>query len=144
GPVAAPDHHHALDACCPGPPDGSIAVTVKLFVVQMAVRIDQPDAQRCTQFKGVRIHFRCAPTGMSSRKLASTGLPPSTDAATIMPFEVRPRSLRGARLATITTLRPTSASGAYASAMPATIDRGSASAKSTFKCNSLSAPLTRS
>jgi len=31
--------------------------------------------------------------------------------ATIMPFDSRPRSLRGARLATITTLRPMSASG---------------------------------
>src|ERR1700731_5171043 len=51
------------------------------------------------------------PNGTSSRKLASTGLPPSGEAATIMPFDSNPRNLRGARFATITTLRPISVSG---------------------------------
>ena len=58
------------------------------------------------------LYFSLAPTGTSSKKAASTGFPPSSDAATIMPFDSSPRSLRGARLATITTLRPTSVSGA--------------------------------
>src|SRR5579864_6807685 len=57
-------------------------------------------------------YFNRAPTGTSSRKLASTGFPPSSDAATIIPFDSMPRSFRGARLATITTLRPTRVSGA--------------------------------
>src|SRR2546421_11999897 len=66
------------------------------------------------------IYFSLAPTGTSSRKLTSTGLPSSpTDAATIMPLDSSPRSLRGWRLATITTLRPISVSGAYAVAIPA-------------------------
>ena len=59
-----------------------------------------------------RPYFSLAPTGTSSKNPASTGCPPSSDAATIMPFDSRPRSLRGARFATITTLRPTSVSGA--------------------------------
>ncbi len=58
------------------------------------------------------VYFRRAPTGTSSRNPASTGLPSPREAATIMPFDSRPRSLRGCRLATITTLRPTSDSGA--------------------------------
>ena len=62
--------------------DHLLAVFVEAFVVQVAVRIDQR-------------HFRRAPTGMSSRNPASTGLPPSTEAATIMPFDSMPRSLRG-------------------------------------------------
>ena len=56
-------------------------------------------------------YFSRAPTGTSSRKPASTGFPPSSDAATIMPFDSRPRIFRGARLATITTLRPTKSLG---------------------------------
>src|ERR1022692_4409774 len=56
-------------------------------------------------------YFSLVPMGTSSRKLASTGFPPSGEAATIMPLDSSPRSLRGARLATITTLRPISVSG---------------------------------
>ena len=51
-------------------------------------------------------YFNLVPRGTSSKKLASTGFPPSSDAATIIPFDSSPRSLRGARFATITTLRP--------------------------------------
>src|SRR5882757_6859507 len=58
-----------------------------------------------------KLYFNLAPTGTSSKNPANTGLPPSSDAATIIPFDSSPRSLRGARLATITTLRPTSGSG---------------------------------
>ena len=74
------------------------AIFVEFGVVQVSVRIDQP-------------HLRRAPTGISSWKPASTGLPPSTDAATIIPFDSMPRSFRGCRLATITTLRFTNSSG---------------------------------
>ena len=96
--VAGADGQDALDSGRAGALDRGGTVRVKFLVVQMAVRIDDR-------------HFNRAPTGISSRKLASTGLPPSIDAATIMPFEVSPRNLRGCRFATITTLRPTSASG---------------------------------
>src|SRR5450432_807741 len=82
------------------------------------------------------------PTGTSSRKLASTGLPSSPkDAATIMPLDSSPRSLRGARLATITTLRPISFSGSYEMAIPATTCRTSVP-MSTSRRSSLSAPFT--
>ena len=96
--VAGADGHHALHAGGAGALDHLLAVGVELGVVQVAVGIDQP-------------HFRRAPTGMSSWKPASTGLPPSTDAATIMPLDSMPFSLRGCRLATITTLRFTRSAG---------------------------------
>src|SRR6266478_3399930 len=67
-----------------------------------ASRVQAEDRQR---------YFSLVPSGTSSRKLASTGLPPSGDAATIMPLDSRPRSLRGARFATITTFRPINVSG---------------------------------
>ena len=38
-------------------------------------------------------YLRRAPTGTSSRKLASTGFPPSSDAATIIPFDSKPAQL---------------------------------------------------
>src|SRR5215471_3306500 len=59
-----------------------------------------------------KIYLSFAPMGTSSRNPASTGLPSSpTDAATIIPLDSRPRSLRGWRFATNTTLRPISVSG---------------------------------
>lgn len=55
---------------------------------------------------------RRAPFGVSSGTETSTGLPFSPyEAATIIPFDSRPRSLRGCRLATMTTLRPGSVAG---------------------------------
>src|SRR5690242_16417183 len=90
--VAGPNRHQPFNPRRAGALDGLFAVFVELLVVQMAMGIDQ-------------LHFSRAPTGMSSRNPASTGLPPSTEAATIIPFDVSPRSLRGCRLATITTLR---------------------------------------
>src|SRR5690242_11391004 len=114
GELGRVDHHHAIDTGPESALDGGIAVGVELFGVNMAVRIDQD-------------HFRRAPMGMSSRKPARTGLPPSTDAATIIPLDSMPFSLRGCRFATITTLRLTSCSGEYASAIPATSVRGCAS-----------------
>jgi len=56
-------------------------------------------------------YFSRAPSGTSSRNPASTGAPPSSEAASNMPFDSRPRILRGARLATMTILRPMSFSG---------------------------------
>jgi len=56
-------------------------------------------------------YFSRAPSGTSSRNPASTGAPPSSEAASNMPFDSRPLILRGARLATITILRPMSFSG---------------------------------
>ncbi len=57
-------------------------------------------------------YFRRAPTSTSSAKPARTGRPSGpTEAATIMPFDSTPRSLRGARFTTTTTLRPMRDSG---------------------------------
>jgi len=57
-------------------------------------------------------YFKRAPTSTSSVKAARTGLPSGpTLAATIIPLDSTPRSLRGARFTTTTTLRPTSDSG---------------------------------
>jgi hypothetical protein len=57
-------------------------------------------------------YFSLAPTSTSSAKLASTGRPSGPMlAATIMPFDSTPRSLRGARLTTTTTFRPIRDSG---------------------------------
>lgn len=56
-------------------------------------------------------YFKRAPIGTSSKNAASTGLPPSSEAATIIPFDIIPRSFLGCRLATITTLRPIKSPG---------------------------------
>src|SRR5579872_1793183 len=125
------DRHHLSHARLQRALDYLVAIRIKVGAVEMAVRIDQH-------------YFKRAPTGTSSRKPARTGLPPSSEAATIMPCDSRPRSFRGARLATITTFRPSIFSGSYASAIPATIVRGAGSPMSTFKCSNLSDPFTRS
>ena len=82
GPSPVPMASRRIDTGVEGALDGLLAVLVEFRVVEMAVGIDQ-------------LHFRRAPTGMSSWKPASTGLPPSTEAATIMPFDSMPFSLRG-------------------------------------------------
>ena len=74
--------------------DHARTIGIELLIVEMTVGI--------YQFH----YFNRAPTGTLSRKAASAGEPPSRLAATIMPCDVRPRSLRGSRLATMTTLRP--------------------------------------
>jgi len=109
-----------------------IAVGVKLRHFEMRVGINEQRKTLATDSRGysriksetkqdpcpsVKIrglfHFKRAPTGTSSRNPASTGKPLSpTEAATIMPFDSKPRSLRGWRFTTRTTLRPTSDSGA--------------------------------
>jgi len=78
--------------------DHRFPVIVELVVIEMAMRIDE-------------LHRKRVPTGTSSSKPTSTGLPPSATAATTMPLDSMPRSFRGSRLATITTLRPSSAAG---------------------------------
>src|SRR5260370_26572552 len=128
--LACADGDHVFHAGVQRTLNHLVAVGIEFRAVEVAVRIDQA-------------HFSLAPTGMSSRNPASTGLPPSMDAATIMPFDSMPRSLRGCKLATITTLRPINCSGVYASAIPATIVRGASSPLSTVSCSSLSAPFTR-
>src|SRR6266852_5148941 len=95
--IAGSNRDHVLDPRIQRALDYFFAIGVKLLTVQMTVGVDQA-------------HFSLAPTGTSSRNPASTGLPPSSEAATIMPFDSTPRSLRGARLATMTTFRPTSGS----------------------------------
>src|ERR1700694_4432930 len=88
--VASANGNHVFDSCLKGACDHFLTVGVELRTVEMAVGVDQA-------------HLSLAPTGMSSRKPASTGLPPSMEAATIMPLDSSPRSLRGCKLATITT-----------------------------------------
>jgi hypothetical protein len=57
-------------------------------------------------------YLRRAPTSTSSAKPARTGRPSGpTEAATIIPLDSTPRSLRGARFTTTTTFRPTKDSG---------------------------------
>src|ERR1700676_2162110 len=92
-PLAGANGNHVVDSRLKSARDHFLTIGVELRTVEMAVGVDQA-------------HFSLAPTGISSRKPASTGLPPSMDAATIMPLDSSPRSLRGCRLATITTLRP--------------------------------------
>ena len=92
--VAGTDRQHVLDAGGECALDHGLAIFVEFGAVQVAVGVNET-------------HLRRAPTGTSSRKPASTGLPPSSDAATIMPFDSMPRNFRGWRFATITTLRPT-------------------------------------
>ena len=99
-PVAGADRHHMLDARGESALDHGLAVVVELFAVQMTVRVDH--RHDLLQPRAGRHVFEEA---------ASTGMSPSRDAATIMPCDSMPRSLRGARLATITTFRPTSSSG---------------------------------
>ena len=96
--VARADGEQARDARGERAFDGLLAIFVELRVVEVAVGIDEG-------------HFRRAPTGMSSWKPARTGLPSATDAATIIPCDSMPFNLRGWRLATMTTLRPTICSG---------------------------------
>src|SRR6266852_6281653 len=64
-------------------------------------------------------YFNRAPTSTSSRKAVRTGRPSGpTEAATIMPLDSTPRSLRGARFTTTATLRPINFSGSLNWAMP--------------------------
>ena len=97
-PVARADGQHAANALLVCALDEGVEIRPELLVVEVDVGVDQ-------------LHFSRAPTGTSSRNPASTGLPPSSDAATIIPLEVMPRSFRGFKFATMTTFRPINCSG---------------------------------
>ena len=96
--AARTDRHHHFHAGGEGALDYLRAIGIEFLVVEVAMRIDQA-------------HFKRAPTAISSWKPARTGFPPSTDAATIIPFDSMPFSLRGCKFATITTLRLSNCSG---------------------------------
>src|SRR5208282_2880559 len=145
GSVAVADCEIGFDAVLFGTDQHLFTIVVVALAFEMGVGVDEHQiscrlpAASCQQL----FYLSLVPTGTSSRKLARTGLPPSGEAATIMPLDSRPRNLRGARLATITTLRPISVSGSYASAIPATSWRTSVP-RSTSRRSNLSAPFTRS
>ena len=98
-----------LHACFARSCEHCVAVFVKLRKLEVRVGIDNFHLGD-PGYRQLR-YFRRAPTGTSSVKVQSTGLPSGVEAATIIPLDSTPRSLRGARFATITTLRPTSSSG---------------------------------
>src|SRR2546427_11285180 len=121
-PRAAADGDNAINASFAGLRNHLLTVRVELFHFEVSVgiyenqsavlshqQLAKPTRQR--QPSAV-VYFNLVPTGTSSRKLASTGFPPSGEAATIIPFDSSPRSFRGARFTTMTTLRPISVSGA--------------------------------
>ena len=56
-------------------------------------------------------YFNREPNGTSSRNPVSTGAPPSSEAASNIPFDSNPRIFLGARFATITIFRPINFSG---------------------------------
>jgi len=114
--IAGADAKNAVDAGLGGADEDGVEIGGEFLVVEMSVGIGDGHGRlwgrrfrlpllRC------RRYFRRAPTGTSSRNPASTGFPPSREAATIMPLDSMPRSFRGFRLATITTLRPIIFSG---------------------------------
>jgi hypothetical protein len=139
-PRTAADRDDIFDASVPCPRDHPLTVSIELLHFEMCVgiyenqsralshRLALPTSERqyCPGRDGrsrlsgqcfvveltVAIYFSLVPTGTSSKKLHSTGFPPSGEAATIIPFDSSPRSLRGARFATMTTLRPIKDSGA--------------------------------
>src|SRR5262249_30620712 len=104
------------------------------------------------QARPERHHLTRVPGSGGASNPTSIGLPPSVLAARTIPFDSIPISFAGFRLKTTTTVRPTSASGSYASAMPATsvrcslptstwslislLDFGTRSAASTFATRS--------
>ena len=103
-PFADTDGENGLHAGVPGAGEQRVAVFGVARAVEMGVGVDH-------YLKPLILLQPCADLDVFEKtgedRLA--GLP--SEAATIMPFDSRPRSLRGARLATMTTLRPTSDSG---------------------------------
>jgi len=97
------------DAGFAGAGEDGIAVRLEVGEIEMGVGVDQfHDGAGA----GRRRYLSREPTGASSWKPASTGRPSGpTVAATTMPFDSTPRSLRGARLTTTMTRRPMSFSG---------------------------------
>src|SRR6185437_6400050 len=109
-PFANADRKHRLHARIPGAAQHGLAIVRVTGAVEVCMRINE---QESFPF-GVKQplgYFSRAPSGTSSRNPASTGAPPSSDAASSMPFDSRPRIFLGARLATMTIFRPISFSG---------------------------------
>src|SRR6202050_3812118 len=124
------------------PIEHGIAVFVKLRKVYVRVGVYEFHHRLRPIYAASRTarYFSREPTGTSSRKPARIGFPSGpAAAATIMPLDSTPRSFLGARFTTTATLRPTSFSGSWAVAIPATICRTS-SPMSTVSFSSLSAP----
>src|SRR4029450_8382915 len=114
-------------------PDHLRDVPLERLVGEVTVRVDHGRAGR----RGRAAHRTLEPGGGGSANETSSGLAPSGPPASTMPFDSIPIILRGARLATITIVRPTIASGSQASARPARIVRGAASPASTVSFSSL-------
>ena len=96
GTVAVPDGYHGLNPSLARTRNYLFAIGVKLLAIEMCVRIDEhqksdlrpPPWHLSLRFKMTgQPYLSRAPMGTSSKKLASTGFPPSSDAATIIPFD---------------------------------------------------------
>src|SRR5436190_3887553 len=107
--IAGADRQHYRNARFPRARDNLVPIIIKHCPVNVAVGIDKS-------------HFKRAPILTSSKNVAIAGVSSSvSEAAQIIPWDSRPRILRGLRFATTTTLRPISFSGSYHSARPARI-----------------------
>src|SRR6266478_2221294 len=91
---SAADGHDCLNTRVPRPRQHLLTVGIELFHLEVCVGINEHDgilpsflAGRIFDGSEISIYFNLVPTGTSSRKLHSTGFPPSADAATIMPFD---------------------------------------------------------
>src|SRR5450631_272996 len=97
--IAIADRDHPSHSGLASASDHLLAIGVELLAVEMCVRIYKHCLRGClgtgafarppseARLVLILYYLRRAPTGTSSRKLANTGFPPSSDAATIMPFD---------------------------------------------------------
>ena len=94
--VAVSNGDHRLYSGLASAGDDLLAIGVELLAIEMCVRIDEhqksdlrpPPWHLSLRFKMTgQPYLSRAPMGTSSKKLASTGFPPSSDAATIIPFD---------------------------------------------------------
>src|SRR5213593_2960271 len=109
--TAVADREDFANAGVPRPPEDSFAVVVEAGIVEVRVRVNQ-HMKSYPLADGEGNHFRRAPFSTSSWKPASTGRSSvPIEAATIMPFDSRPRNFLGWRFATITTFLPISDAG---------------------------------
>ncbi len=92
-----------FDTSCERAFKNELTIRIKLLTINVRVKVDEHRPQ---------FYFNLAPFGTSSVKVAITGRPSSPyDAATTIPCDSNPRSLRGFKLATITTFRSSKLSG---------------------------------
>src|SRR6185503_1787169 len=120
----------ALDPRGPGARDHLVAVGIEVLQRQVGVAVAEQGR-----------YFTFQPGGTGSSVVRMYGWPPASEAASSIPCETTPLSLAGLRLATTTTVLPTSDSGLYFAAMPATMVRVPVP-MSTVSFSSLSAPCT--